>query len=42
MKEIYEAPIAEIEVFETEDVLAISINKTDRGSLVEIKWSDLN
>lgn len=41
MKLTYEAPVAEIEVFETEDVLRISIVTNERGSLKEIDWSQL-
>ena len=41
MKLTYEAPVAEIKVFETEDVLRISIVKDERGSLEEIDWSTL-
>ncbi len=41
MKLEYEAPKAEIEILETEDVLAISIVKEEKGSLKELNWSDL-
>jgi len=40
MKMIYEAPVAEIELLETEDVLKISVSE-DKGSLEEIEWDDL-
>ncbi len=41
MKLEYEAPVAEIEVFETEDVLAISIApKGEKGKLTPITWDD--
>ena len=41
MKLTYEAPVAQIELLETEDVLAISIS-TDKGSLEEIEWDSLS
>lgn len=45
MKLTYEAPVAEIEVFETEDVLAASatfVNGSDAiGNLNEINWKDI-
>ena len=40
MKLNYEAPIVEIEVFDTEDVLAISISE-GKGSLTEITCDSL-
>jgi len=40
MKMIYEAPVAEIQLLETEDVLKISVSE-DKGSLEEIEWDDL-
>ena len=40
MKMIYEAPVAEIELLETEDVLKISVSE-DKGALEEIEWDDL-
>ena len=40
MKQTYEAPIAEIEVLDTEDVLAISISE-GKGKLEEITWDSL-
>ncbi len=41
MKEVYEAPEAEIEILETEDVLSISIVKDEKGHLSELDWKDL-
>lgn len=44
MKQEYETPKAEIEVFESEDVImvsSISIVKDTRGTLKEIGWEDL-
>jgi len=41
MKQIYEAPVVEIELLETEDVLAISIVTDVKGELTEIEWSTL-
>ena len=41
MKLSYEAPVIEIEILDTEDVLAISIS-TEKGSLDEISWDSLN
>lgn len=41
MKQIYEAPVVEIELLETKDVLAISIVTDGKGELTEIEWSTL-
>lgn len=40
-KQTYEAPEMHIELFETEDVLNVSIVKNERGALTEISWNDL-
>lgn len=42
MKKLYEAPIIEIEMFETEDILAISIVDDEKGILTEVQWDQLN
>jgi len=41
MKNTYEAPIVEIEILDTEDVLAISIVE-GKGELSEITWDSLS
>lgn len=42
MKQTYETPEVQIEVFETEDVLRVSIVKDRPGELDVIDWSTLN
>ena len=37
-RELYEAPVAEIEKIETEDVLLISVITDKRGEVTEFKW----
>lgn len=41
MKMVYETPVVEIEILDTEDVLAISISE-GKGKLEEITWDSLS
>ena len=41
MKLNYETPVIEVEILDTEDVLAISVSE-EKGTLEEISWDSLS